>query len=200
MAFHLDGHKIQSISALGKNSLHSTASFGNLVFGVPSSRLNHPSWVSFPLFPYMKKEIFILKGEKQVGPFSQDEILESTKKGHISLSDLYWCQGMDEWKSLAHLDTQKPLKTQYIYVLAEIFIPVLSLWKRIQIVFGKRPQDFISDFKFHHRFLLAESSNEAITKGRDSIPKSMRLVSSTWNDSAFCPNDQNWKPPGIKQK
>ena len=48
-------------------------------------------------------QIYLGRGGKQAGPYTQDELNQMLRDEQVELTDLFWSQGMSEWRALSEV-------------------------------------------------------------------------------------------------
>ena len=48
-------------------------------------------------------QIYLGRGGKQAGPYTQDELNQMLRDEQVELTDLFWSQGMPEWRPLSEV-------------------------------------------------------------------------------------------------
>src|SRR5215203_3534976 len=48
-------------------------------------------------------DIYLLRDEKEVGPYAAEDVQSWLQQGHVSATELAWSEGYSEWQPLANL-------------------------------------------------------------------------------------------------
>lgn len=80
----------------------------------------------------------------------------------------------------------------FIYARAEVMMPRLSLFKRIRILFGKSPLDYVDRLHVSMTGVQASDEENAMKKIRTGFPFESGMHPDIWNEKVRHVSEMSW--------